>query len=96
MKGVRALPRGAEGRVPVVGVLPLREAEGERGAVVEEAAQAVPLPPRRRRQHGHAAGGGGRPGQGCEGEEQGRHGHRGKGELLGCTYYRYEHACKLK
>ena len=32
MKGVRAVPRGAEGRLPVVRVLPLRQAEGERGA----------------------------------------------------------------
>ena len=56
MTGFRAVPRCAAGRLPVdVAVVPLQPAEGERGAVVEAAAQAVPLPPRRRQQPGPVA-----------------------------------------
>ena len=73
MTGVRAVPRCAAGRLPVdVAVLPLLLPQGERGAVVEAAAQAVPLPPRRRQQPGPAAaGGGGGCGKPRQGPQQG-------------------------
>ena len=83
MTGVRAVPRCAAGRLPVdVAVVPLQPAEGERGAVVEAAAQAVPLPPRRRQQPGPAAAGGGGCGKprrnGRQGPQQGLLRDRGR------------------
>ena len=40
MEGVRAVPRCPQGRVPVdVGMLPLRGADGERGAMVAATAK---------------------------------------------------------
>ena len=82
MTGLRAVPRCAAGRLPFhIAVVPLQPAEGKRGAVVEAAAQAVPLPPRRRQQPGPAAGGGGRGKprrDGRQGPQQGRFRDRGR------------------